>query len=210
MSSGNPPIAILIVDDHPFLREGVAAVLLTQPDMKLVGEATNGAEAVELYRRFQPDVTLMDLQMPSMGGVEALQAIRREYSQARIVVLTTYSGDVQVARAIKAGASGYLLKSMLRKELLDTIRAVHAGRRVIPPEIAAEIDEYAGAENLSGRELEILRQIAAGGTNKDVARRLSISEETVKAHVKNILQKLQASDRTQAVTIAIKRGIIEI
>jgi DNA-binding NarL/FixJ family response regulator len=210
MSQSNAPITILVVDDHPLLREGVAAVILTQQDMKLVGEAANGAEALDFYRQHRPDVTLMDLQMPGIGGVEAIQAIRREYPRACVIVLTTYSGDIRVVRAIKAGACGYLLKSMLRKDLLDTIRAVHAGRRIIPPEIAAEIAEHAAAQHLSSREMEILRHIAAGGANKDVAWRLSISEETVKVHVKNILQKLHASDRTQAVTMAIKRGIIEI
>jgi len=210
MNASGPPITILIVDDHPLLREGVAAVLLTQADMKLVGEAVNGTEAIDLHRRHRPNVTLMDLQMPGIGGVETIQAIRHEAPQARIIVLTTYSGDMQAMRAIKAGACGYLLKSALRKDLLNAIRAVHAGRRVIPLEIAADIAEHAAEDGLSSRETQILRHIAAGGANKEIGRRLSISEETVKAHVKNILHKLQASDRTQAVTIAIKRGIIEI
>ncbi|HEX4159940.1 MAG TPA: response regulator transcription factor [Rhizomicrobium sp.] len=210
MSSQDTRITVLIVDDHPLLREGVAAVLLTQRDMHLVGEAANGSEALDLYRQFRPNVTLMDLQMPEMGGIETIQAIRSEYPNARIIVLTTYSGDMQIVRAIKAGASGYLLKNMMRKDLLDTIRAVHAGRRVVPPEIAAGIAEYVAADDLSPREFEILGQIAAGGANKDIAWRLSISEDTVKGHVKNILQKLRASDRTQAVTIAIKRGIIDV
>ncbi|MEL1264033.1 response regulator transcription factor [Pseudoxanthomonas putridarboris] len=204
------PIRILTVDDHPLLREGIAAVIEGQPDMVLAGEATNGREAVDAFRDCRPDVTLMDLQMPEMGGIEAIGAIQREFPGARIVVLTTYQGDVQALRAFKAGASGYLLKSMLRKELVDTIRSVHGGRRRIPPEIAAEIAEHASDDALTLREVEVLRQVAAGNGNKRIAVQLSISEETVKAHMKNILAKLDANDRTHAVTIALKRGFIEI
>lgn len=203
-------IRILTVDDHPLLREGIAAVIEGQPDMRLVGEATNGLEALEAFRACRPDVTLMDLQMPGMGGVEAIAAIHREFPTARIVVLTTYQGDVQAVRAFKAGACGYLLKSMLRRELLDTIRGVHEGRRRIPPEIANEIAEHAADEALTPREVEVLRQVASGNGNKRIATQLAISEETVKAHMKNILAKLAANDRTHAVTIALKRGIIEI
>jgi DNA-binding NarL/FixJ family response regulator len=204
------PIRILTVDDHPLLREGIAAVIEGQPDMRLVGEATNGLEALEAFRACRPDVTLMDLQMPGMGGVEAIAAIHREFPTARIVVLTTYQGDVQAVRAFKAGACGYLLKSMLRRELLDTIRGVHEGRRRIPPEIASEIAEHAADDALTPREVEVLRQVASGNGNKRIATQLAISEETVKAHMKNILAKLDANDRTHAVTIALKRGIIEI
>lgn len=204
------PIRILTVDDHPLLREGIAAVIEGQPDMVLVGEAANGREGVDAFRSCRPDVTLMDLQMPEMGGVEAIGAIRQEFPGARVVVLTTYQGDVQALRAFKAGASGYLLKSMLRKELVDTIRSVHEGRRRIPAEIAAEIAEHASDDALTAREVEVLRQVAAGNGNKRIAVKLSISEETVKAHMKNILAKLDANDRTHAVTIALKRGFIEI
>jgi DNA-binding NarL/FixJ family response regulator len=178
--------------------------------MELVGEASNGREAVELFRQHQPDVTLMDLQMPEMGGIDALSAIRGEFPEARIIVLTTYAGDVQVFRALKAGAKAFLLKGLLRKELLDTIRAVHAGQKRLPPEIAAEIAEHATDDSLTAREIDVLRLIAAGNANKEIAAQLSLTEETVKGHVKNILAKLDANDRTHAVTIGLKRGIIEI
>lgn len=201
------PIRILTVDDHPLLREGIAAVIEGQPDMVLVGEATNGREGVDAFRSCRPDVTLMDLQMPEMGGVEAIGAIHREFPGARVVVLTTYQGDVQALRAFKAGASGYLLKSMLRRELVDTIRSVHAGGRRIPPEIAAGIAEHASDDALTMREIEVLRQVADGNGNKRIADHLGIAEETVKAHMKNILAKLDANDRTHAVTIAVRRGI---
>jgi DNA-binding NarL/FixJ family response regulator len=204
------PIRILIVDDHPILREGVVAVVANEDDMKVIAEAGNGIEALELFRKHAPDITLMDLQMPGLNGLEAIRAIRNEAPQARIIVLTTYSGDMQAVRALKAGASGYLLKSTLRNDLIDTIRLVHAGRRRVPPEIAAEIAEHVADQGLSEREIEILAEVARGGANKEIARLLSISAGTVNAHVKNILQKLHAKDRTQAVTIAIKRGIIEI
>ena len=210
MIEENKMIRVLMVDDHPLLREGIAAVIEGQPDLEVVGEATNGREAIEQFRAHQPDIVLMDLQMPVMGGIEAITAIRGEFPSARIVVLTTYRGDTQALRAFKAGASGYLLKSMLRKELLDTIRSVHAGHRRIPPEIASEIAEHHTDDALSQREIEVLQRVAAGGANKIVAGELNISEETVKAHMRSILAKLSANDRTHAVMIALKRGIIEL
>jgi DNA-binding NarL/FixJ family response regulator len=203
-------IRILTVDDHPMLREGLASMIEAQPDMVLIGEAANGREAVESFRSHRPDVTLMDLQMPDMNGVEAINAIRGEFPDARIVVLTTYKGDVQALRALKAGAAGYLLKSMLRKELLETIRTVHAGKRRIPPEIAMEIAEHAADDALTDREIAVLKRVALGSANKQIAVSLGISEETVKAHMKNILAKLSANDRTHAVTIALSRGIIQV
>jgi len=203
-------IKVLTVDDHPLLREGIAAVLEGQPDLQLVGEATNGREAIDKFRACLPDVVLMDLQMPEMNGLDAIAAIRGEYPDARIVVLTTYKGDMQAIRAFKAGASGYLLKSMLRKELLDTIRLVHAGKKRIPPEIASEIAEHHSDDTLTQREIEVLQHVATGAANKMVAGHLGISEETVKAHMRSILAKLSANDRTHAVMIALKRGIIEL
>jgi DNA-binding NarL/FixJ family response regulator len=203
-------IRILTVDDHPILREGIAAVLASQPDMKVVAEASDGHEAIAQFRAQHPDITLMDLQMPSMNGTDAISAIRAEFPQARIIVLTTYSGDAQAVRAFNAGASGYLLKSMLRKELVETIRTVHGGRKRIPPEIAVIMAEHQADDPLTTRELDVLRQVALGNANKMVADRLNISEETVKAHMKSILSKLGANDRTHAVAIAVKRGIIEI
>jgi DNA-binding NarL/FixJ family response regulator len=203
-------IRVLAVDDHVLLRDGIAALIGNQADMELVGEATNGHEAIELFRQHRPDVTLMDLQMPEMGGIDALSAIRGEFPEARIIVLTTYAGDVQVFRALKAGARAFLLKGLLRKELLETIRAVHGGQRRLPPEIAAEIAEHATDDGLTPREVEVLRLIAAGNANKEIAARLSLTEETVKGHVKHILAKLGANDRTHAVTIGLKRGIFEI
>jgi DNA-binding NarL/FixJ family response regulator len=203
-------IRILAVDDHPMLREGIAAAIARQPDMVLVGEAVNGREAIEAFRTTRPDVTLMDLQMPEMNGVEAISAIRADFPAARIIVLTTYKGDVQAVRALQAGASGYLLKSALRKEMMDAIRTVFAGRRSIPSEIAMQIAEHVAADALSEREVEVLQCVARGAANKEVAIQLQISEETVKVHMKHILEKLAATDRTQAVTIALSRGIIEL
>lgn len=210
MQTSHSPIRILLADDHPFLRDGVGGLVGDQPDMELVGEASNGHEAIDQFREHRPDVTLLDLQMPEMNGIDAMLAIRREFPDARIIVLTTYTGDAQILRALKAGAQAYLLKSALRRELLDTIRAVHAGRRRIPPEVATQLAEHAADDPLTSREIDVLRLIAAGKANKLVASELSITEETVKGHVKNILSKLGANDRTHAVTIALKRGIIEI
>ena len=185
-------------------------MLTAEPDMVLIAEASNGREAVEQFRAHLPDVTLMDVQMPEVNGIDAILKIREEFPHARIIVLTTYGGDAQAARAFKAGASGYLLKNMVRKELIDTIRTVHAGKRRIPPEIAMELAEHHSDDALTEREIDVLREVAAGNANKMVAQRLKVSEETVKAHMKNILSKLGANDRTHAVTIALKRGIIEI
>lgn len=210
MTTPSTPIRLLLVDDHPLLREGVISVVERQSDMQLVAEAEDGEQAVEQFRRVQPDVTLMDLQMPGMGGVEAIRTIVGEFPQARIIVLTTYKGDVQALRALKAGASGYLLKSMLRKDLLEAVRQVHAGRRWIPPEIATEIATHVAEDALSMREVEVLGQVAGGRSNKVIAARMGISEETVKTHMKSILAKLDANDRTHAVTIALKRGILDV
>jgi len=203
-------IRILTVDDHDILRAGIAAVLATEADMDVVAQAGDGREAIEQFRAHRPDITLMDLQMPLMGGTETIRAIREEFADARIIVLTTYSGDAQATQALEAGASAYLLKSMLRRELAETIRRVHSGRRVVPPEIAVELAEHHADSSLTEREIDVLRQVASGNANKIVADKLSISEETVKSHVKSILSKLGANDRTHAVTIAIKRGIIDL
>lgn len=207
--SGSPRITILAVDDHPLFRSGIAAVLQEEPDIVVVGEASNGKEAIEGFRLHRPDVTLMDLQMPVMDGIEAMIAIRADFPTARFIALTTYRGDVQIVRALKAGATGYLLKSTLREDLADTIRTVHSGRRWVPAEIAAEITEHVAEDALSSREIEVLRRIARGTSNKIIADQLAISEATVKSHVKSILSKLQANDRTHAVTIALKRGFIQ-
>ena len=208
--SSDRRIRILVVDDHPMLREGIAAAIARQSDMILVGEAMNGREAIESFRATRPDVTLMDLQMPDVDGVEAITAIRAEYPAARIIVLTTYKGDVQALRALKAGARGFLLKSAVRKEMVEAIRSVHAGRTVILPEVAQQIAEHAAADALSEREVEVLQCVALGAANKQVAHQLGLSEETVKVHMKHILEKLHASDRTNAVTIGLGRGIIEL
>jgi DNA-binding NarL/FixJ family response regulator len=210
MSADRGPIRILSVDDHLLLRAGVAALLAGQSDMTLVAEASNGREAIEQYRLCRPDVTLMDLQMPEMNGIEAMIAICEEFPGARIVVLTTYAGDVQVLRALKAGARAYLLKSLVRKELVETIRLVHAGKKRMLPEVAADLAEHATDDALSSREIEVLSLIAGGNANKEIAARLSITEETVKGHIKNIFAKLGANDRTHAVTIGLKRGIIDL
>lgn len=209
MSADANSIRILVADDHPLFRSGIAALLATQSDINLVAEASNGREAIELFRKHRPDITLMDLQMPDMNGLDAMNAIRAEFPEARIIVLTTYSGDVQVLRAMQVGARAYLLKSLLDKELLETIRAVHAGKRTLSAEASYALAEHATDEALTPAEVEVLRLIAAGNANKQIADQLSITEETVKGRVKNILSKLGANDRTHAAMIGTKRGIIE-
>lgn len=208
MSPDSNPIRILIVDDHPLLRQGIAAILADQEDMRLVAQASNGREAIQQFRTHHPDVTLMDLQMPEMNGLDAITVIRGEFPDARVVVLTTYTGDVQVLRAMKAGARAYLLKNMLHKDLMDTIRAVHAGKKALSPEASYELAEHATDDALTPAEVEVLKLIAAGNANKQIAAQLSITEETVKGRVKNILSKLGANDRTHAAMIGLKRGII--
>jgi DNA-binding NarL/FixJ family response regulator len=203
-------IRVLSVDDHPLLREGIAALLGNQTDMEIVAEASNGREALELFRKHRPDITLMDLQMPEMSGIDAMSSIRGEFPDARIVILTTHAGDVQVSRALKAGARAYLLKGSLRKELLETIRAVYAGQKRLSSEVAAEIAEHVTDDALTPREIDVLHLIAGGNANKEIAARLSLTEETVKSHVRNILAKLGAHDRTHAVAIGLKRGIIDL
>jgi DNA-binding NarL/FixJ family response regulator len=210
LSTDLHPIRILIVDDHALLREGIAALVADQRDMKIVAEASNGREAIEQFRLHNPDVTLMDLQLPDMNGTDAMIAVRSEFPGARVIILTTYSGDVQVSRALKAGARAYLLKSLLRKELLDTIRAVHAGQKRIPSELANQLADHLADDSLTARETQVLRLISGGNANKLIADQLSITEETVKGHVKSILSKLGANDRTHAVTIGLKRGIIDL
>lgn len=210
MQSAASLIRILTVDDHPLLRKGIAALVNAEPDLKLVAEASNGKEAIDAFRSHRPDVTLMDLQMPSVDGLQAIMGIRTEFPDARIIVLTTYGGDMQVLRALKAGARGYILKGHVHKELLDTIRAVHAGQKRIPPEIAAELADHATDDLLTAREIDVLGLIATGNSNKQIADHLSIGESTVKSHVTNILSKLGANDRAHAVTIGLKRGIIEL
>lgn len=210
MSAGASSIRILAVDDHPLVREGISGLVAGQSDMKLVGEASNGREAIQEFRKHRPNVTLMDVQMPEMNGVDAIIAICSEFPDARIIVLTTYVGDVQVVRAIKAGARAYLLKNTLHKELLDTIRAIHAGKKTVSPEVSFELAEHATDDALTPAEISVLRLIANGNANKHIADQLSVSEETVKGRVKNILSKLGANDRTHAATIGIKRGIIEL
>ena len=203
-------IRVLSVDDHPLLRAGIAALIGNQTDMELVAEACNGREALEQFRKHSPDITLMDLQMPEMSGIDAISAIRGEFPQARIIILTTHAGDVQVSRALKAGARGYLLKGSLRNELLETIRAVHAGQKRVSSEVAAEIAEHSTDHALTPREVDVLRLVAKGNGNKEIAAQLSLTEETVKGHIRNILAKLEANDRTHAVAIGVKRGIIDL
>jgi DNA-binding NarL/FixJ family response regulator len=210
MRTDSGPIRILTVDDHALLLEGIAALVNAESDMKLVAEASNGQEAIEKFRLHRPDVTLMDLQMPALNGIEAIIGIRAEFPDARVIVLTTYTGDVQVLRALKAGAAAYILKGHVHRELLGTIRAVHAGQKRIPPEVAAELADHAADESLTSREIDVLRLISTGNANKEIAARLSIAEDTVKSHITNILAKLGANDRTHAVTIGLKRGIIEL
>ena len=210
MNSQPDLIRILAVDDHPLLRNGIATLVNAEADMKLVAESSSGHEAIELYRLHRPDVTLMDLQMPDMNGADAISEIQSEFRDARIIVLTTYRGDAQILRALKAGARAYILKGHVHRELLETIRAVHAGQKRIPPDIAAELAEHATDDALSSREIDVLRLIAAGNSNKLIADQLSIGEATVKSHVANILSKLGANDRSHAVTIGLKRGIIEL
>jgi DNA-binding NarL/FixJ family response regulator len=204
------PIRLLIVDDHPLLRKGIAAVIGNEADMELAAEASNGLEAIDRFREFRPDVTLMDLQMPELDGVAAAIAIRTEFSEARIVMLTTYHGDAQALRALKAGASGYLLKNMIGTDLIGAIRSVHSGHRHIPHEVAAELAAHVTDDDLSPRELEVLKRVAAGNSNRLIADQLALSEDTIKSHMKSIMSKLSANDRTHAVTIALKRGIIDV
>ena len=203
-------IRVLCVDDHPLMREGIAAVVRHETDMLLVGEATNGREAIAAYREHRPDITLMDLRMPDISGIDALVTIRSEFKDARVIMLSTFDGDAEIKRSLEAGALGYMLKSMPRKQLVEVIRKVHSGRRHIPPEIAAQLAEHLGYENLSKREIEVLQKIAGGNRNCDIAALLFISEETVKGHVKHILEKLTANDRTEAVAIGLRRGIIQL
>jgi len=209
-SKDNKTIRVLAADDHALLLQGIASLVNAEPDMALVARARTGREAIQQFRLHRPDLALMDLQMPDMGGIEAMTGIRDEFPDARIVILTTYTGDVQTLRALRAGARGYLLKGHVHTDLLETIRAVHAGQKRVPPEVAAELAWHIGAEKLTLREIEILKLIACGNANKDIGARLSIAEETVKSHITNILFKLEANDRTHAVTIGLKRGIISL
>jgi len=204
------PIRVLSVDDHPLLREGIAALVNSQADMTLVAQASNGAEAVQIFKQHQPDVTLLDLRLPDMSGIDILIAIRSQFPEACVIMLTTFEGDVEIQRALQAGARGYLLKNMPPSELLDVIRQVHAGKKRIPPEIASQLLEHMSDEGLTEREIEVLREVAGGNRNREIAERLFISEETVKVHIKHIMEKLGAADRTQAVAIGIRRGIIQL
>jgi len=208
--SNSTPIRIFSIDDHPLMREGIAAIIRNEPDMLLVAEASNGREAIQGFREHRPDITLMDLRLPDISGIDAMVAIRTDFPDARIIMLTTFEGDVEIRRALQAGAVGYMLKTMPRRQLVEMIRRVHAGKKHIPPEIAAHLAEHMGDESLSKREVDVLQKIAGGNRNSDIAALLSISEETVKGHVKHIMEKLGASDRTEAVAIGIRRGIIHL
>jgi DNA-binding NarL/FixJ family response regulator len=208
--NNSAPIRIFSIDDHPLMREGIAAIIRNEPDMLLVAEASSGREAIQGFRDHQPDITLMDLRLPDISGIDAMVAIRTEFPDARIIMLTTFEGDVEIRRALQAGAVGYMLKTMPRRQLVDMIRKVHAGKKHIPPEIAAHLAEHMGEESLSKREVDVLQKIAGGNRNGDIAALLFISEETVKGHVKHIMEKLGASDRTEAVAIGIRRGIIHL
>lgn len=208
--SSKSPIRVFSVDDHPLLREGIAALVNSQPDMVLIAQGATGAEAIQLFKEQLPDVTLLDLRLPDMSGIDVLIAIRSQFPDARIIMLTTFEGDVEVQRALQAGARGYLLKNMPPTELLEVIRQVHAGKKRIPPEIASQLLEHMSDEGLTEREIEVLREVAEGNRNREIAERLFISEETVKVHIKHIMEKLGASDRTQAVSIGLRRGIIQL